>query len=207
MNRKNTKQTRHVLAVSQRICVTPHEVRDALAQDWARFLSEVLPDAVWVPVPNGLSDVTKWFDGFSFTGLILTGGEDWSVFPHRDSTEGVLFAKAMRDGLPILGVCRGMQIINRFLGGTDLHVPDHVAVRHSVMLTTEEVQKVNSFHARGITDNTLAPALLATALASDGTVEAFEHCTAPVYGMMWHPEREAKPHPNDIKLFRQFWSQ
>ncbi len=147
-------------------------------------------------------------------GLIFSGGDDIDPFlwgeerlpelrrlePERDRWEVALARLAWQENLPVLGICRGMQIINVALGGTlwqDLlsqlpdalpHSPEHAwedAV-HEVFFP--EAVMVNSHHHQGVRE--LATALSVKALSADGLVEAY---FAPeknfFWGVQWHPER------------------
>src|SRR5947207_15010571 len=88
------------------------EPRDALARVWATFLQTALPDAVWLPVPNlGPAAAPRFCDQWGINALILTGGEDIGVSPARDATERGLWRHFMRNDRPILGVCRGLQLM------------------------------------------------------------------------------------------------
>lgn len=193
------------LALTMRMMQTDYgEVRDALAQDWGRFMQAALPGVVWFPIPNLGPATVELAQGLGVDGLILTGGDDWGVFPERDATEKALFAWA--DGrIPVLGVCRGAQVINRLRGGTLTPVSNHVAVRHEVRLGSNILQ-VNSFHVYGIAEADLGTGLASLALASDGSVEAFTG-DDKLTGLLWHPEREAQPTPHDIRMVRQLFEQ
>jgi putative glutamine amidotransferase len=130
--------------------------------------------------------------------------------------------------MPILGVCRGVQVINVACGGTlyqDLHSqrPDlakhdyfppkferfrivhHVAVAADSLLARAlgESHEVNSMHHQGIA--TLGKGLAAVAVAEDGLVEAVEMPGLPfVLGVQWHPEELAKTDPHSGSLFYEF---
>jgi putative glutamine amidotransferase len=158
-------------------------------------------------------------------GLLLTGGEDvdpshygaepstalGSVDSERDRFELALFAAARSAGLPILGICRGIQLVNVALGGTlyqDLpserpgpvdHNPDVArdARTHHVSLApgSRAAQALgvdrlvpNSFHHQAIKD--LAPALMASGWSDDGVIEAVEGRAAGAWllAVQWHPE-------------------
>lgn len=142
-------------------------------------------------------------------GLLLAGGGDLhparygqspcanvilSIDEVRDAEEQALFNAFFTRGKPILGVCRGMQAINVFLGGTlHQHTEGHMDCCHSVrcfgllqaMLGTS--QTVNSFHHQTV--DRVAERLSVAACAPDGTIEALVHPTAPILGVQWHPER------------------
>lgn len=158
----------------------------------------------------------------SVRGLVLTGGEDvgperYGAKPHeklgkvdrvRDAAELALIAEARKRRLPILAICRGIQILNVALGGTlyqDLDEERPGPIRHqdetgkhairvapgSLLEQTLGTQAamVNSRHHQAIRD--LAPALVAVAWAEDGVIEAAEavNAAAPwILAVQWHPE-------------------
>jgi putative glutamine amidotransferase len=157
-------------------------------------------------------------------GVLFTGGEDvaparYGAAPHpelgtvsaeRDDTELALFAEARRRGLPILGICRGIQLVNVAMGGTlwqDLPSERPGAVDHdpqvardvrSHRIRLEPASRAaravgttdfcaNSFHHQAVRD--LAPELVATGWADDGLVEAVETRDGPwLLAVQWHPE-------------------
>ena len=187
------------IALSMRIIEAPGtaELRDAISHDWLARLAAW--DMTPVPVPNILAQPEAYLDGMGVDLLVLTGGEDLGVTPERDDTESRLLAHALGNGLAVLGVCRGMQLINHYLGGRLSRIDDHVACSHAVVV--EPVWRdlypgpttVNSFHALGIAADGLAEGLAAAAFDREGHVEAFHHRTKPLAGIMWHPERPAAP--------------
>lgn len=160
-------------------------------------------------------------------GLVLTGGADldpdrYGAAPHsatrgirpdRDESEFELFRLARAAGLPVLAVCRGLQLVNVALGGTLLqHLPDvldHTEHSRSPgvfgVTTVQTVadsrvaaiigpeMKAHCHHHQAI--DTLAPDLRATAHALDGTIEAVETPTgAYLVGVQWHPEENSTDH-------------
>lgn len=183
------------------------EERDALAQDWPRFLVRVFPRETLLYLPNLGAETTKFAAGAGVSGLIFSGGEDWGLVPARDATEAALFAWARGEGIPVFGVCRGAQVINLLMGGRLDARAGHVAVRHSVELPRPVAgnlrHEVNSFHAQSIPRDGLAPGLEALAVAPDGAVEAFAGADGRIMAVMWHPEREPAPAPLDVELLRR----
>ncbi len=155
-------------------------------------------------------------------GLVLTGGEDvaperYGAVPHprlgaidpsRDAAEVALIGAARQRRLPILAICRGIQILNVALGGTlyqDLESERPGPVPHSDETARHEVRvaagsllertlgvrsaTVNSRHHQAIRD--LAPTLKAVAWAEDGVIEAAELDSARdpwIVAVQWHPE-------------------
>ena len=139
-------------------------------------------------------------------GIVLTGGNDLVACggdaPERDETETALLDCAERRGLPVLGVCRGMQmILHRF--GTRLdRVQGHVTPRHRISIEGRSVE-VNSFHNFGATE--VHPPLKSWAIAGDGVIEAVQHEGGRMMGVMWHPERVEPFSAEDIALFSRFF--
>ena len=176
----------------------------------------------------------------SLDGLLLSGGSDLDpgyygeepmpelgiTLPERDAFETVLVGQALRRGIPIFGICRGMQVLNVALGGTlyqDLpsqwegdvlkHRQDTPKWQptHEVRVTDgsylaevmdREVVKVNSYHHQGIKD--LAEGLLATGYSSDGMIEAVEAEDVSerwLLGVQWHAEAMRGAGPQQESLF------
>jgi len=175
-------------------------------------------------------------------GLLLSGGGDIrpdrfgdrNVHPTvdgiddlRDTFELALVDGAMRRGLPILGICRGCQVLNVALGGTLIQdIPDQhgttIAHRQSdqkipasepshpvtaepgslldTVYGTTELQ-VNSFHHQSVRD--IAPRLQVVGRAPDGIIEAV-WCpdAAWVLGLQWHPELMFQAHPEHLRPFQ-----
>lgn len=155
-------------------------------------------------------------------GLVLTGGEDvapdrYGAAPHarlgdvdpaRDAAELALIAAARQRRLPILAICRGIQILNVALGGTlyqDLDSERPGSVPHAGETSHHPVRvepgsllertlgartaTVNSRHHQAIRD--LAPGLRAVAWAEDGVIEGAEPADAAapwLVAVQWHPE-------------------
>ncbi|WP_084630998.1 gamma-glutamyl-gamma-aminobutyrate hydrolase family protein [Mesorhizobium sp. LSJC285A00] len=176
------------------------------------------------------------------SGLVLTGGKDFptefygaaphptvqGIIPERDNFEFALARSALNRSMPILGICRGMQLLNVVAGGTIYpHTLDEFANaldhRDGTPLdqTVHEVQiernsllwracgeqrssfPVNSMHHQAIKQ--LAPEFVVSARANDGVVEAIE---APgrsfVIGVQWHPEWMYVSEPACRHLFKNF---
>ncbi len=176
-------------------------------------------------------------------GLCLPGGVDvdpaeygearhphlGSVDKPRDRTELTLARWALEANLPVLGICRGIQLLNVAAGGTLYqHLPDQVpgARRHNYHLQesawdtpTHEVRvkpdsrladlvgsanlSINSFHHQSL--KAVAPGFEATAWAPDGVVEAIEHPEKPfVVGVQWHPEGMFRSDTYARRIFEAF---
>lgn len=179
-----------------------HEPRDALAQNWAPFLQAALPQAAWLPVPNlGAGAARAFCETWGLDRLILTGGEDIGTSPVRDATELDLLNWAQERALPVLGICRGMQLMAVRAGGRLRRVEGHVRSRHQ--LSGAIAASVNSYHGMGL--DGCPPGYRVMATAEDGEVEAFAHASLPWAGWMWHPERETPFSAGDIERLREMF--
>lgn len=189
----------------------PRPYVDALAR--AGSVPVVLP-----PLPDVIAAALPRLDG-----LVLSGGPDVEPVHYgqragehtqppnrdRDESERQLLTDALDDGLPVLGVCRGMQLLNVLRGGTlhqhlpdvvgsAVHAPEHgVYARHPVsvengskladVLGRTEVDEVPTYHHQGI--DRVGSGLRPVAWAPDGTVEALEDRDLPFcLAVQWHPE-------------------
>lgn len=207
--------------------------------DYARSVNEIGGIPVALPVlndPEAAGETLQRLDG-----LLLAGGEDLApplfgqearpgigtVCRRRDQYEWAILTAALKKGIPILGICRGFQLLNVYFGGTlyqDLaayfnsEVPHacaslgREALVHEVVLNEGtflrqcyevETLWVNSLHHQGV--EILAPELIPAALSRDGLVEGFQHCTAGyIFGVQWHPEMMTERYPVHQNLFRFF---
>ncbi|MBI2095452.1 MAG: gamma-glutamyl-gamma-aminobutyrate hydrolase family protein [Candidatus Omnitrophica bacterium] len=192
-----------MVAVSQRVVVKKNERRDALDSNWAAFLERCgfLP----LEIPNRPSMVERLLKKVNSSAVLLTGGNDLAVYggdsPERDATETLLLEYALRRGLPLLGVCRGMQLIQNYYGVKLKRVKGHVVRSQSIRVRGRR-QTVNSYHCWGALE-TREP-LEVWAVADDGVIKAIRHRHKPVLGIMWHPERFAPFRGNDIRGITDF---
>ena len=152
-------------------------------------------------------------------GIILSGGGDiaprlcgienydpmrlFEVSPERDEYELELAALTYERGIPTLGICRGIQVMNASLGGS-LHFdiaghrqilsreqPSHtVSIKSGTLLRrliSEAELAVNSFHHQAVKHP--APPLTVSGVSEDGIIEALEAANRDFYlGVQWHPE-------------------
>lgn len=180
---------------------------------------EAIIRAGGVPVISAMGDAGIYAD--MADGILFSGGCD--IEPHRygeddaglsscqpelDKMELELFSEFYKRKKPILGICRGIQLVNVALGGTLYqHVAGHTNVTHTVTTAQGSVARrlfgremeTNSFHHQTL--KAIGQGLRVTATAADGTVEAVEHESYPLIATQWHPERMGD---DMIPLFEHF---
>ena len=186
------------------------ERRDCLDQAWAPLLEQfgIIP----LPIPNQISEPKSFLIDLNIKGVILTGGNDLNHFdegknkaPERDKLEYQLVSLCTAMNLPLLGVCRGMQLLVHFYGGKISSINNHIGKTHKVELNKNcpwkgpRHSEVNSFHNFGIKKEDLSENLVILGEAFDNSVEAIRHKTKNQWGIMWHPERFPKS-PWDFSL-------
>jgi N5-(cytidine 5'-diphosphoramidyl)-L-glutamine hydrolase len=216
------------IGLTQRVAAVPDrgERRDCLDQRWGALLLQrgLLP----VPLLNVDDGVARYVAALALDGVILTGGNDVAApagardaAPERDVFERELLALCGKRELPVLGVCRGAQVLALFHGGALIPVTGHAARRHAVTRVERELAspagrvasewparfEVNSYHAFAISPEGLGGGLAPLALADDGSVEAVGHVELPQLGILWHPEREHPFADGPLDVLRLFSSE
>lgn len=190
------------------------EIRDALDTRWACFFKRI--SAIPIPLPS-CTNIVSFLDAISPDGILLSGGnslaslEDSQVNILRDRVDRIVIEYALKRDLPILGICRGMQSILAYFGSSFTRVAEHVTESHAISKVgssrfipdARRERRVNSYHAYG-SQNCPAP-LKVLYRSKDGCIEAAEHYSKPMAGIMWHPERLARPGKLDIQLFKNIF--
>ena len=194
-----------VIVVSQRIDFFPirNEFRDQLDERLIEFLMDAgyLP----VPVPNNLLNQPNafdlWMKSIYPAAIILSGGNDIGEYKYRDALETALLSYAEKLHLPVLGICRGMQMMG-VIAGAKLKVVDcHVNRRH--FLIGDITREVNSYHKMVLTSCPHDYEVIA--YSPDHEIEAIRHRLLPWEGWMWHPEREEIFSQDDLTQIRRIF--
>jgi len=160
----------------------------------------------------------------------VAGVHVYGVQPEQDAFESALLNASLNADLPVLAVCRGMQLVNVVLGGSLVqhlgelanasklldHAPKQFPIGEEFALHRIDIEpnsqmasalgatQINgaSFHHQGI--DRLASDLIAVGYAPDGILEAVEHRTKWLLGMQWHPEDTAATDSVQQSLYNAF---
>ncbi len=195
------------ILITQRVEVLAErqERRDALDQRWIDLVC--LAGFEPVVVPNNETWVKNHLATKDLPGLLLTGGNSLRSAggdaPERDLVEQLLFQKALAQGTPVLGVCRGMQVVLDHFGAVMQPVEGHVAQAQKIQIEGRDVV-VNSFHDWGHTE--VPGCFQIWAKADDGVIKAVKHNHMPVWGIMWHPERIQPFRSEDISILQSLFN-
>jgi len=190
------------VAITQRVETDnkSKERRDALDQRWFSFLKKC--NVIPVILPNDFNVAMPLLKEYNLDGILFTGGNDLIDYggdaPERDKTETFLLNYSIEHNIPLLGVCRGMQLIQHFFGIKLEKVKGHTGCRHNILMSRESFE-VNSYHNFGTKENNNDEFNI-LAKAQDGVIEAIKHVKYPICGIMWHPEREYPFLDHDINL-------
>ena len=203
------------MAITQRIdsVAGRDELRDALDQrlvQWlvhAEFLPVLVPNTLLSTGHSSEQTLESWLQAVQPDALILSGGNDIGEYPARDATERYLLSWAEAKRVPVLGICRGLQMMAVWAGGDLVRKEGHVGGRHQLLipdLKDEWPANVNSYHNWGLAS--CPDDFEVVARAEDGSIEAIKHMKLQWEGWMWHPEREMSFSQQDTKRLKRLFS-
>lgn len=192
-----------------------NETRQGVDIRWFEFLS--LADVIPVVLPLGVP-LQAYLERFPVDGFLLTGGNDLSSLTTcslsklRDEHEIQIIEYAVAHRLPLIGVCRGAQLISEKFGSSLKPVYGHVCTEHTLIHTQnskvyniiKNIDIANSYH-NFIIHNVLS-SINVVSTTKEGHIEAIEHAHHPILGIMWHPERREFFLEAEITLFKDFFS-
>ena len=156
-----------------------------------------------LPNKNSLKKLSIWLKSLRLSGIVLSGGSNIGEYKLRDNSEKLLIKYSLRKGIPIFGICRGMQIIGSYFNVQLKPVKKHTNTLHTIYSNKKKF-KVNSFHKYSLKN---CPKNFSIEYKSlDGNIESIKSNDEKIYACMWHPERYKKFKKTDIinfkKLFR-----
>ncbi len=197
------------LVISQRVEYFPeiNELRDTLdirLINWIQHLG-----ALPFPVPNNIfneNSILVWLNIIKPDAIILSGGNDIGIYEDRDSTEKLIIEFSKKNKIPLLGICRGMQMLASIEGITLEKVSNHSKLMHSIKSLNNKIHFpsiINSYHNFRIKD--CPSEYEVTAISDDGTIEAILHRKLPLSGWMWHPERDNPFSEKLTKIAQKFF--
>lgn len=182
------------------------KVKEFINQVYLKVLNQYDFEPLLLTTENIKSkELFKLCDGF-----IIPGGDDIDpayfneennglskeINPEVDTADKIIVEYAKENKIPLLGICRGIQVINVFLGGSIYQdigndhkhiISDHKVITYpNHLLRFRKTIAVNSYHHQAI--NKLAPEISVIARHVDGTIEAIIHNQLPMFGVQWHPE-------------------
>ncbi len=214
--------------------------------DYAESIKESGGVPVEIPVLEGeeyIEEIIEKIDGIIFSGgpdidpnhyneslkdfSFLNSWESSKIVPKRDDIELKLLDYAIEKDLPILGICRGMQLINIYHNGSlnqDFRKLERKNLNHRALngpkwFPTHDVElkndskvkeiysqdriRVNSFHHQVIKD--LGGSLKVAGISEDSMIEAIEEPDKDfLVGVQWHPEAMIEKKPKHLSLFKEF---
>lgn len=205
------------IAVTQRLENNEnyYEQREMLDIRWGELFEKLNLLPILLPTEY---DFKKYFKELNIDGILLTGGNDLDRLGHcelsvkRDQFEKRLIEFAVRNEIPVFGVCRGMQVIAEYFGSTFKKVNNQVSIRHRLKVNGESkysallanIGEVNSFHNYAV--DTIATDLMISATNEENLIKAIEHKTLKIFGQMWHSERENPLNDSELSLIKSFFN-
>jgi putative glutamine amidotransferase len=191
-----------------------YELREALDIKWGALFQELNFLPIVLPIEY---DFEKYFKTIGIDGILLTGGNDLSSFKpsttslQRDVFEKKLIDYGIKNDVPILGVCRGMQLIAEYFGSSFKRIEGQISIKHSLEINKNskyfnkliKLDKVNSYHNYAVSD--VPNELLISATDESGIIKSIEHRQYKIFGQMWHSERESPFNKQEKILIKDFF--
>ena len=180
------------------------EYRDSIDNTWFKFLHQCNLTPCLLPNDSMLAE--QIIQNTNFDGILLTGGGEYDtkLSDERSKIEHKLLSIALTYKIPLIGVCRGMQAIQQYFGMQLYPVQGQVTPTQSIKFNNQIVQ-VNSYHTLGTTQTNQD--LIVKAIGLDNIIKSVSHISAPIEGIMWHPERNVNFSEMDIQLFKSRYNQ
>lgn len=181
------------------------EYRESIDTKLSSFFLKMNIKLVFISMQNSKGDLSIILKEINPQGIILSGGNDIKKVRKRDILERRLIDYGVKKKIPVIGICRGMQMIAHYFGAKLRPTYNHTRTRHfvkSLGFSSNPSNKfiVNSYHQYGLLDCPKNFQILLK--AEDSSIEAIKHNKLPILGIMWHPERFKIFREIDIKIIK-----
>ena len=135
--------------------------------------------------------LSQFLNTLKIRGILLSGG-NYKKNSTRYQFQNFLLDYALKNDLPVLGICQGMQLIGVRFGSKLVKVENHVRTTHKLINLSKQrfPKKCNSYHNYSLKD--CPKNFYITTKAPDGNIESIKHKNLTWEGWMWHPERDNK---------------
>lgn len=135
--------------------------------------------------------LSQFLNTLNIKGILLSGG-NYKKNSTRYQFQNFLLDYALKNDLPVLGICQGMQLIGVRFGSKLVKVQNHVRTTHKLINLSKQKfpKKCNSYHNYSLKD--CPKNFYITTKAPDGNIESIKHKNLTWEGWMWHPERDNK---------------
>tara|TARA_B100000029_G_C17429539_1_gene907355 strand:+ start:91 stop:699 length:609 start_codon:yes stop_codon:yes gene_type:complete len=170
---------------------------DFVDHNWIKYFDK--NNHLFYLIPNSIKSSNNLSNNIDKIDLIiLAGGNDLfgrdKLTKIRLKTEIKLIKFSIKNKIPLLGICRGMQVINYYFGGRIKKIKGHMRSKSLIYMKTNLFKKskirVNCFHNYCISPNIVSNQFEVLATDINNNVEMFKHNKHKIFGVMWHPERE-----------------
>ena len=204
------------IAITQRLIenTSYYEIRESLDIAWGKFFKEINIIPITLPINY---DFEIYFKNINIEGILLTGGNDIDInqtntlSQKRDSFEKKLISYGIYHNIPILGVCRGMQMIATYFDARLKKIEGHINIKHTLKINKkskyfqelDHLKTVNAFH--NYTIDSINNDFIISARDEKNHIKAIEHKYLKIFGQMWHSEREKPFNSHELNLIYKFF--
>ncbi len=195
---------KYILLTQREIIDKYGEKTDVMESSYIRYFTEL--GYVPLTISNFTENTDVFFEKLDISAVVLTGGGSlpveyydkdygYDIQKNRDLKETELIKLCLKNNIPLLGVCRGMQFINGYFGGKVSQLSglkeERPTGKDHIVYYKDQTLIVNNYHNDGIYKHNLSSELISVYEDTvNGTVESFISEKYRVLGVQWHPERE-----------------
>lgn len=201
-----------LVGISQNLSKNIHDAEiNSVESAWINLFEKINFSVITIPCSKP-KNIDKIFKKIDFDLIILSGGNNIFInkkiinaSKKRDDCENMIINICLKNNIPVIGICRGMQILNIYFGGSIDKIKNHSNKKHYVKYNSNKISflpnKVNSYHDFGIKSKNLGKNLIPIGNDFNNNVEIFFHQTKKIIGLMWHPERMSNGHKQILGIF------